>query len=99
MRILIVDDDPIALEILKFTLEEAGHDVACATDGRLALTLFSDDPRDVVISDWQMPHLDGLGLCQAIRRGGFPSYTYIILLTGHNTTEERVRGLVAGADD
>jgi putative two-component system response regulator len=99
MRILIVDDDPIALELLKDTLAEAGHEVVCASNGREAFTIFSNDPRDVVISDWQMPDLDGLGLCQSIRRGGFPSYTYIILLTAHNTTAERVRGLVAGADD
>jgi cyclic di-GMP phosphodiesterase len=57
------------------------------------------EPFQVVVSDWEMPRLDGLGLCQAIRRGGFESYVYVILLTVHDSTAERVRGLGAGADD
>src|ERR1700759_2817204 len=98
MQLLIADDDAIALELLKCTLEDAGHKVITATDGRAALAAFTENPCDVVISDWEMPNLDGLGLCQAIRRGGFATYTYFILLTAHNSTSERVRGLSAGAD-
>jgi putative two-component system response regulator len=99
MRILLVDDDPIAIALLEDILVDSGHDVACAGDGRQALALLSASPRDVVITDWEMPNLDGLGLCQAIRRGGFGNYVYVILLTVHNTTDERIRGLGAGADD
>jgi putative two-component system response regulator len=99
MRILIVDDDPIALELLRDTLADAGHDVACAPDGQAALDLLARDSFQVVITDWEMPRLDGLGLCQAIRRGGLESYVYVVLLTVHDSTAERVRGLSAGADD
>jgi putative two-component system response regulator len=99
MRILIVDDDPIALELLRDTLADAGHEVACAEDGQAALEAVQADTPSVVISDWEMPRLDGLGLAQAIRRGGLGSYVYLILLTGHNSLDERVRGLSAGADD
>jgi putative two-component system response regulator len=99
MRILIVDDDPIALELLKDTLADAGHDVTCADDGQAALDALHQSPPDVVISDWEMPRLDGLGLTQAVRRAALASYVYVILLTSHNSTAERVRGLSAGADD
>jgi putative two-component system response regulator len=99
MRILIVDDDPIALEMLRDTLADAGHDVACAADGREALALMSREPCNLVVTDWEMPRLDGLGLCQAIRAGGFDGYVYVILLTVPGSTAERVRGLSAGADD
>ncbi len=99
MRILIVDDDPIALELLRDTLADAGHEVVTAADGRDAIAILLHAHCQVVISDWEMPRLDGLGLCDAIRNGGLESYTYVILLTVHNATAQRVRGLSAGADD
>jgi putative two-component system response regulator len=99
MRILIVDDDPVALELLRDTLVDAGHDVTCAADGRAALDAVAGSTPNLIISDWEMPRLDGLGLAEAIRRGGFDSYVYFILLTSHNAVDERVRGLSAGADD
>jgi len=99
MRILIVDDDPIALELLRDTLVDAEHEVFTAVDGRDGLAVLLRENCQVVISDWEMPRLDGLGLCDAIRRGGLESYVYVILLTVHNATAERVRGLSAGADD
>jgi putative two-component system response regulator len=101
MRLLIADDDPIALELLKEFLADAGHEVACAEDGAQALELLRAQEFQVLITDWEMPQLDGLGLCQAVRRGGLahPGYTYVILLTSHGSVAERVRGLSAGADD
>jgi putative two-component system response regulator len=100
MRILIVDDDPIALELLRDTLVDAGHDVASACNGLEAVDILGNEGgRDLVISDWEMPGLDGLGLCKAVRSGAYHSYVYFILLTAHNTSAERVRGLSAGADD
>lgn len=100
MRILIVDDDPIALELLRDTLADAGHEVTTASNGLEAVALLGrEGGRDLVISDWEMPGLDGLGLCKAVRGGGYASYVYFILLTAHNSSSERVRGLSAGADD
>jgi putative two-component system response regulator len=101
MRLLIADDDPIALELLKEFLADAGHEVACAEDGAQALDLLRAQEFPVLITDWEMPNLDGLGLCQAVRRGGLAhaGYTYVILLTSHGSVAERVRGLSAGADD
>ena len=99
MRVLIVDDDPIALELLRDTLVDSGHDVQCAADGNEALALVAPGDIETVICDWEMPRLDGIGLCRAIRDNACANYVYVILLTGHNTPAERVQGLSAGADD
>ncbi len=99
MRVLIVDDDPIALELLRDTLLDSGHEVHSAGDGNEALAVLARSEFEVVISDWQMPKVDGIGLCQAIRRGATASYVYVILLTAHNSMAERIAGLSAGADD
>lgn len=100
MRVLIVDDDPIALELLRDGLTDAGHEVSSATGGKEALALLGREPVQVLITDWEMPDLDGIALCQSVRQGAVGgSYVYIILLTSHGSTAERVRGLSAGADD
>jgi putative two-component system response regulator len=99
MNVLIVDDDPIALELLRDSLADAGHTVACAADGRQALDLFTAGQFQVLITDWEMPHLDGVQLCQTVRRAGAGGYVYVILLTSHGSVAERVQGLSAGADD
>ena len=100
MHVLIVDDDPIALELLRDGLSDAGHEVSSATGGKEALALLGREPVQVLITDWEMPDLDGIALCQSVRQGAVGgSYVYVILLTSHGTTAERVRGLSAGADD
>jgi len=99
MRVLIVDDDPISLEILEHALIQMGHEVATATNGEEALELLRRGCFRLVISDWVMPKMDGVALCHAIRFGDFPGYVYVILLTGHDSPKEKVVGLAAGADD
>ena len=99
MRILIVDDEPVSLEVLKFALAEAGHEVDCAADGQEALRVLAKGDYQLIISDWEMPNLNGLGLCRAIRGRQLGSYVYIILLTARNGSASIVEGLAAGADD
>jgi len=101
MRVLIADDDAIALELLRDALVEAGHDVTCAVDGRAAEQKLAQDDYQVLITDWEMPGIDGLGLCRAVRHGELHgrSYIYVVLLTAHNSTAEKIEGLSAGADD
>src|ERR1041385_1887696 len=99
MRVLIVDDDSISLELLRDTLSDAGHEVHSACDGAAALSLLSQVECDVVVSDWEMPKLDGIGLCDPIRSSATAGYIYVILLTSHNSTTEKIKGLSAGADD
>src|SRR5690242_8819748 len=101
MRVLIADDDAIALELLRDALAEAGHDVTCTSDGREAEQALAQSEFQVLITDWEMPHTDGIGLCRAVRAGALRGggYVYVILLTAHNSLAERVQGLSAGADD
>jgi len=99
MRVLIVDDDPIALEILRDMLEGAGHDVVSAENGRAAMQTLRREHFQLLITDWEMPELDGLELCRQIRQHADAGYIYTILLTSHDTISQRVQGLSAGADD
>jgi putative two-component system response regulator len=101
MRVLIVDDNRVALTILQNLLTQRGYEVVTASHGREAMEAMrgADGACRLVISDWEMPEMDGLQLCQAIRRESLPGYTYVILLTSHDTPEEKVQGLSAGADD
>jgi len=99
MKILIVEDDPIAGAVLEASLKALGHEVILATDGRDAWNRFQSRPTRVVISDWMMPGLDGLELCRRIREQG-GDYTYFILLSNlANSAENLDQAMGAGADD
>jgi putative two-component system response regulator len=99
MRILTVDDDPIALQLLGKALRAAGHEVETARNGIEALELLRSGDCRMVISDWNMPYLDGLELCRRIRGQDLTGYVYIILLTSHDGRQRVVEGMSAGADD
>jgi putative two-component system response regulator len=99
MQVLIAEDDDISREMLASALTQAGFEVSVAHDGVDALEQLRGGNCRLVVSDWDMPRLDGIGLCQAIRRGEFAGYVYIILVTSHDSAVETVEGLTAGADD
>jgi sigma-B regulation protein RsbU (phosphoserine phosphatase) len=100
MKILIAEDDPVSVKILQFTLEHYGHEVVAAADGEEAWQIFDRDPVRVVVSDWMMPKVDGLELCQKVRHRPKTEYTYFILLTAINTGRENLRkAMDAGIDD
>ncbi|HET6247637.1 MAG TPA: response regulator [Tepidisphaeraceae bacterium] len=99
MRVLIVDDNALALIVLRKALVAAGYEVISAVNGREALDLLRDGSCRLVISDMEMPEMDGLDLCRAIRADGTHGYVYVMLLTSHDSREERVAGRRAGADD
>ena len=99
MRILIVDDDPMALEMLRHALTRAGHSVETATNGREALDVLQRGGCRLVISDWEMPEMSGVELCRAIRAGDSAGYVYIVLLSARVSAADTVEGLSAGADD
>jgi DNA-binding response OmpR family regulator len=99
MKILVVEDDPIAGAVLEASLKTLGHEVIMASDGRDAWNRFLERPSRVVISDWMMPALDGLELCRRIREQG-GDYTYFILLSNlANSAENLDQAMEAGADD
>jgi putative two-component system response regulator len=99
MRILIADDNPIALAVLEAELLSEGHQVEIARDGREALNLLRQGTCRLVISDWEMPVMNGLEFCRAVRAADFPDYVYVILLTTRGSRSDIIEGLSAGADD
>ncbi len=98
-RVLLVDDDPAMLRLLAHWLEKAGYRVAQAADGRQALEAIEAECPDFLVTDWEMPHVDGLELCRRVRQLDLPHYVYILFLTVRSTRDETVAGLEVGADD
>lgn len=100
MKVLAVEDDGVARAIIRQALRRLGHEVIEAGDGEEAWTRLQAEPVRVVVSDWLMPRLDGLQLCQRIRGQLAAEYTYFILLTGNDATNENQRAAAdAGVDD
>jgi DNA-binding response OmpR family regulator len=99
MRILIVEDDRDARNMLQVLLEMEGHDVVAATNGEEGWNAFDQGTFSVVVSDWLMPEVDGLELCRRIRKSDKPKYIYIILVTALQGKSHYLEGMSAGADD
>jgi putative two-component system response regulator len=99
MQILIVDDDDFMLTVLRQALTNLGHDTVSAHNGQEALDLLRGGEIRMVITDWEMPGLNGLDLCRAVRHEQLSGYVYIIMLTGVEGAKSRREGLNAGADD
>ncbi|MDP9270951.1 MAG: response regulator [Chloroflexota bacterium] len=97
--ILAVDDEPANLALLAKLLKHHGYDVVEASDGVLALDAVAEHDPDLVCLDVMMPHLDGIGVCQQLRTQPEHAGLPILLLTALNRTEDRIRGLEAGAND
>jgi two-component system response regulator MprA len=95
--VLIVDDDQKLLKMLRRTLVYEGFDVVTAADGREALEMAYTQQPDVIILDWMLPELDGLGVLQTLRTDH--NETPILMLTARDAVEDRVEGLDQGADD
>ena len=99
MKILIAEDQPASALLLRRLLENQGHEVVVARDGAEAWRAAAVERFPVIISDWVMPRIDGLGLCRLVRDQPHRPYTYLILLTSKPGVDDRLEGLRAGADD
>ena len=99
MDILVVDDDALSLRLLIALVEKLGHRSISATDGLSAWELYRRHDCRVVISDWNMPGLDGIELLTRIRSLPGLGYTYFIMLTSRSDREDVAAGMAAGADD
>jgi two-component system, cell cycle response regulator len=97
--VLVVDDDELILERLKLLILEAGYEVFTAASGDAALAALQKNFMSIVIVDRNMPGMDGLALCRAIRQRTWAGYVYLMVLTAHDAEEEVLLGLRAGADD
>ena len=97
--VLIVDDSLVEQTFLHDSLTANGYEVTVTSNGREALEVLKRTFIPLVITDWVMPEMDGLELCSMIRQEEFPSYIFIILLTGKGQKMDIITGLDAGADD
>ena len=95
-RILLVDDEPLILKGLKYTLEQEGYETDSAMDGEEALAKFFTQPYDMILLDVMLPKLDGISVCQRIREH---SNVPIIMLTAKGEDMDKILGLEYGADD
>ena len=98
-RILVVDDEPDALEILSFKLKEAGYLPLLAKDGARAIALARDERPALIVLDLMLPEVDGLEVCKILRRDPTTASIPIVMLTARAAEMDRVLGLELGADD
>ena len=95
--VLCVDDDPAVGKVLSALLTQAGLQALLAASGKDALALLERRPVDLVVSDLQMPRLDGVGLCRGVRSSEHPD-TPVVIVTSVGDAQEMQRALDAGAD-
>jgi DNA-binding response OmpR family regulator len=100
MRTLVAEDNSTTRLMLESSLSEWGYEVVAACDGAAAWQeLEKEGAPQLVLLDWKMPLMDGLEVCQRLRRKPSPQASYIILLTAKADKRDMVTGLEAGADD
>src|ERR1044072_5766429 len=99
IRLLLVEDEPTQRMMLERQLTRAGYVVDTAENGAEALTKILEGQYHILLTDWDMPGMDGPTLCKRVRDANLSTYIYILLLTGHLTTDDLVVGLGAGAND
>lgn len=97
-RVLIVDDDPLILDLVRAVLEDAGVELDIARDGMEALKRAGERVPDVVVLDVMMPGMDGFEVCRAFRSDPRYARSRIVMLTARATEDDRREGLAAGAD-
>lgn len=97
MKILVIEDDRETADYVRKGLEEAGHVVDVAANGRDGLFLAAGEPFDLIVADRRLPGVDGLSIVRTIRAGGVK--TPVLFLTTMSGVGDRVEGLEAGADD
>jgi len=99
MKILVADDEIASRKTLEVFAEKLGYDVISASDGKEAYDLWVQECPRIVITDWEMPRMDGLEFISKIRSAEREDYSYIIVVTGKDDIQDVIKGLEAGADD
>jgi two-component system, cell cycle response regulator len=99
MQVLVVDDSRVYLKLVSDALYYQPYSVLVAQTGREAMDILAQQAPPIVITDWLLPDVSGLQLCEWIRSNAPKGYTYVILLTSMSDKENIVKGLEAGADD
>jgi diguanylate cyclase (GGDEF)-like protein len=97
-RVLVVDDDALVRARLSTLLSASRYEVEVAATAEEALRILDAKHCHIVLTDWQMPDMDGLALCRVIRLRNYGSYVYVLMLTIRDTEHDVLTGLAAGAD-
>jgi len=97
--ILIADDNDLQRTVLEYALKKAGHDVVAASDGRQAIEIFKSGYYPIVMTDWKMPYMSGLELCHTIRENYRDQFTYVILHSSLDSSDDIQTAMEAGIDD
>jgi DNA-binding response OmpR family regulator len=98
-KILVVDDNPSNVKVLRMKLADAGYDIVEATNGSEALGRIDSDSPDLVLLDVMMPGMDGYETCRHIKSRDAKNFLPVILVTAKTETEDLVEGFESGADD
>ncbi len=98
-KILVVDDEPEAVELVEFNLKQAGYAVSTAVDGAEALKKARSQPPDLIVLDVMLPEMDGFEICKTLRLEPVTARVPVIMLTAKAAEIDRVLGLELGADD
>jgi two-component system chemotaxis response regulator CheY len=99
LNVLLVDDDPSLRRLLGQQVRLAGYTVREANDGQEAYEAILADCPDMLVTDWNMPAIDGPDLCRRLRQTQLPHYLYILMLTAKSDSSDLILGIEAGADD
>ncbi len=97
--ILLAEDDPVTRMLMTRFLKKAGYEVEAVANGAEALDKMMSRYYPMLVTDWEMPEMDGVALCKAVRNLRLDGYVYALLLTARDSKEHIIAGLEAGADD
>jgi len=98
-KILIVDDDEDIRELLMYNLRREGHDVSCAENGLVALSMIESITPDLIVLDVMMPQMDGIEFCEHLKADPSKQNIIICFLTARNEDYSQIAGLESGGDD
>lgn len=99
MKILVVDDEVASRKTLEIFCRKLGYEVLIASNGNDAYKRWQEEKPPLVVTDWNMPEMDGLELCSRIKAEQDEDYTYIILVTSRDDMNDLIQGIQSGADD
>ncbi|MBT4837801.1 MAG: response regulator [Methylococcales bacterium] len=99
MRILIAEDEKVAQKVLQRFFFRLGHEVFVAENGKKAFEIFKQERPDITVTDWMMPEMDGIELCQEIRKMQLVPYPFVIMVTSSDVKSHLQMGYDAGVDD
>ena len=99
VRVLVVEDEPDIIALLRYNLLKAGFDVNSAEDGRAAIANILDSRPDIILLDWMLPGLSGFEVCRRLRANSATAMIPIIMLTAKGEEKDKIAGLDVGADD